>query len=180
MIRKNKFNDNYVLIDYTDVFVGIGIADKQENKEMVDDLTNLFISDNEEKNVEINGRKYRKDGVDINNVRVKADSAVVKFLKEQAGIIDYGTYIDKDILKDAFIRAYYEFNHEMKNMLSYYLRKYIYNEINGIDNEYLRADIVNNKPLLEYIKTYDDFTSYVDDKIEKNIDMKEKINVITR
>ena len=68
----------------------------------------------------------------------------------------------------------------MKNMLSYYLRKYIYNEINGIDNEYLRADIVNNKPLLEYIKKYDDFTSYVDDKIEKNIDMKEKINVITR
>ena len=88
MIRKNKFNDNYVLIDYTDVFVGIGIADKQENREMVDELTNLFISDNEEKNVEINGRKYRKDGVDINNVRVKADSAVVKFLKEQAGIID--------------------------------------------------------------------------------------------
>lgn len=180
MIRKNKFNENYVLIDYVDILIGTSIASKQENQEMVEKLTNLFVSDNEEKTIEINGRKYKKDDINLNAARVKKDSDIVKFLKEQAGVIDYETYIDKDTLKDAFIRAYYEFNHEMKNLLSYYLRKYIDNEIKGIDNEYIRADIVNNKPLLEYIKRYDDFTSYVDEKIEQNIDMKEKINVITK
>lgn len=180
MIRKNKFNENYVLIDYVDILIGTSIASKQENQEMVEKLTNLFVSDNEEKTIEINGRKYKKDDINLNAARIKKDSDIVKFLKEQAGVIDYETYIDKDTLKDAFIRAYYEFNHEMKNLLSYYLRKYIDNEIKGIDNEYIRADIVNNKPLLEYIKRYDDFTSYVDEKIEQNIDMKEKINVITK
>lgn len=180
MIRKNKFNENYVLIDYVDILIGTSIASKQENQEMVEKLTNLFVSDNEEKTIEINGRKYKKDDINLNAARIKKDSDVVKFLKEQAGVIDYETYIDKDTLKDAFIRSYYEFNHEMKNLLSYYLRKYIDNEIKGIDNEYIRADIVNNKPLLEYIKRYDDFTSYVDEKIEQNIDMKEKINVITK
>ena len=171
MIRKDKYNENYVLVDHTDLLIGASVASGQENMEICDKLTNLFSIFDDDEIVEVNGREYR---------RVKANSDVVKYLKEQAGITDYETYIDKDILKDAFIRSYYEFNHEMQKKLSIYIRKYIDNEINGIDNEYLRAEIVNDKLLLEYIKKYDDFTSYVDDKIEKNIDIKEKINVITK
>ena len=171
MIRKDKYNDKYVLVDHTDLLVGTSVATKQDNKEMVDKLTSLFSVYDDNKIVEINGRDYRK---------IKFDSPVVRFLREQVGIIDYETYVDKDILKDAFIRSYYEFNHEMNKKLSNYLRKFVDNEINGIDNDYLRAEIVNDKYLLEYIKKYDDFTSYVDHKIEKNIDIKEKINIITK
>ena len=172
MIRKDKYNENYVFIEYRDILLGTVVASKQENKEMTSKLCSLFSELESKDNIEyLNRKEYR---------RIKKDSGVVKFLTEQAGIIDYETYIDKDILKDAFIRSYYELNHEMKKKLSIYIRKYIDNEINGIDNEYLRAEIVNDKLLLEYIKKYDDFTSYVDHKIEINIDIKEKINVITK
>lgn len=165
MIRKDKTDSNYVLVDHADLLIGANAANKLHNKEMFDVISDLF-SIYDEDTVEINQKNYKK---------IKKDSEVVRFLIKKANITDYETFIDVNTLKDAYVRAYYEFNHEMKNILAFYLRKYIDNEINDIDNEYLRAEIINDKPLIEYIKKYDNFTSYIDEKIEKSIDMKEKI-----
>ena len=103
---------------------------------------------------------------------INKNSKIIKFLVEQADIIDFDTHIDHDILKDALTRAYFEFNYEMKNKISAYFRKYVENEIEGIDNTIIKEEIKNDKELLDYIKKYDNFTMYVEDKVNKNIEIK--------
>lgn len=166
MIRTDKKNNNYKLIDYTDILLGITKASKLEDSEMVQLLCETF-DDMESENIVIDTKTYK---------RVKANDKVIKFLIEKANIIDYDTYIDHDILKDAFVRSYFEFNHEMKNKLSTYFRKYSENEIMGIDNTFLKEEIKNDKEAMKYIKKYDNYSMYIEDKILKNIEMNEKLD----
>lgn len=166
MIRTDKKDKNYKLIDYTDILLGIAKASKLEDSEMVQLLCETF-DDMESENVVIDTKTYK---------RVKSNDKVTKFLMEKANIIDYDTYIDHDILKDAFVRSYFEFNHEMKNKLSTYFRKYSENEIMGIDNTFLKEEIKNDKEAMKYIKKYDNYSMYIEDKILKNIEMNEKLD----
>ncbi len=167
MIRKDKKYKNYKLIEYTDILVGMSVASKQGDKDMVESLRELFNS------MEVDSVLIDKH----NYVRINKNSKIIKFLVEQADIIDFDTHIDHDILKDALTRAYFEFNYEMKNKISAYFRKYVENEIEGIDNTIIKEEIKNDKELLDYIKKYDNFTMYVEDKVNKNIEIKEKLNV---
>ncbi|MBP3461863.1 MAG: hypothetical protein J6K21_05625 [Bacilli bacterium] len=167
MIRTDKKYKDYKLIEYADILIGMSVATKLNNKNMTEILSDLF------NNMEVDSILIDKH----NYVRINKNSKIIKFLIEEANIIDYDTYIDHDILKDALSRAYFEFNYEMKNKLSIYFRKYVENEIEGIDNTIIKEEIKNDRDLLEYIKKYDNFTMYIEDKVNKNIEIKEKLNV---
>ena len=167
MIRTDKKYKDYKLIEYADILIGMSVATKLNNKNMTEILSDLF------NNMEVDSILIDKH----NYVRINKNSKIIKFLIEEANIIDYDTYIDHDILKDALSRAYFEFNYEMKNKLSIYFRKYVENEIEVIDNTIIKEEIKNDRDLLEYIKKYDNFTMYIEDKVNKNIEIKEKLNV---
>ena len=169
MIRKDKSDDNYVLVDYEDILFGAVKASGLGLQELSTNFMILFETDSKEKKEDgsyVEMKKYR---------RIEKDSEEIKFLIEKARVIDNRTLITADILKDALIRSYYEFNHEMKNKLTGYFRKYVDNEINGIPNNVLEEEIRNDKILLEYIKKYDSFNEYLEDKINQTIDINEKI-----
>ena len=165
MIRKDKKDDNYTLVEYSDILLGLSKATKKKDEEFTELLKDIY------SDVDLEDEMIDK----ITYKRISSDNKLIPFLKEEVGILDFDTFIDADILKDAFIRSYYEFNHEMKNKLSIYFRKYIDNEINGISNDVIKQEIINDKKLLEYIKKYDNFTIYVEDKINQNLDAREKI-----
>lgn len=164
MIRNSK-DDNYVLVEYEDLFKGVKVATELEDIKTKKRINVLFLDTDDEEIID--GVNYKK---------LKKNSKIVKFLKEKAKVDSYDE-INHDVLKEALIRSYYEFNHEMKNKLTSYFRKYVDNEISGIDNEYLKAEIRNDAYLLEYIKRYDNFSDYVLDKKEMNHKLKEKINI---
>lgn len=169
MIRKDKSNENYVLVDYDDILMGAIRSSGFGLKDLSVKFMNLFEEDYAVKREDgsyIETKKYR---------RIKEDSEEIKFLIEKAGVIDYRTLINADILKDALARSYYEFNHEMKTKLSNYFRKFVDNEIHGIDNKILKEEIINDKILLDYIKKYDDFNQYLEVKINQNIEINEKV-----
>lgn len=165
MIRKDKKNNDYTLVEYTDILLGLSKATKRQNNEFTELLKEVY-SDVELDDERIGKTTYK---------RISSDSKLIPFLKEEVGVIDFDTFINADMLKDALARSYYEFNHEMKNKLSIYFRKFVYNEINGIENDILKQEIINDKDLLEYIKKYDDFSMYIEDKINQEIDVREKI-----
>ena len=165
MIRKDKKDDNYTLVEYSDILLGLSKATKMKNKEFTDLLKDIY-SDVDLDDVMIDKTTYK---------RISSDSKLVDFLKEEVGVLDFDTLITEDILKDALARAYYEYNHGMKNKLSVYFRKFVTNEIYGIDNDIIKQEIINDKELLEYIKKYDNFAMYLEHKVNQNIDVREKI-----
>lgn len=165
MIRKSKEDSNYTLVEYKDILLGLSKATKINDSELTNLLKDMY-SDADTETEMIDKITYK---------RIHNDNKLIPFLKEEAGIIDYDKFITADILKDALARSYYEFNHEMKNKLSIYFRKFVDNEINGISNDIIKNQIINDKELLEYIKKYDNFAMYIEEKINRNIDMREKI-----
>lgn len=167
MIRRDKQDESFVLVDYEDILMG-AVASSHENKELSINYMELFSNDSAIKKEDGSYTEYKKTR------RLKQDSEEVKYLIDTVGVIDLRTHIDHNILRDALTRSYYEFNHEMKNKLSIYFRKYLDNEINGIDNTILKQEIINDKELLEYIKKYDDLDEYLEFKINQHIDINEK------
>lgn len=165
MIRKSKKDNNYTLVEYSDLLLGLSKATKMKNKEFTEILKEVY-SDADLDDEMIEKTTYK---------RISNDSKLIPFLKEKVGIIDFDTFIDANILKDALARAYYEFNHEMKNRLAIFFRTFVSNEINGKSNDVIRQEIINDKELLEYIKKYDTFSMYLEDKINQNLIEKEKI-----
>lgn len=163
---KNSEEKGYVLVEYRDILKGIKVAADLHNEKVELLFKNLFTDfDVEDEIIE-----------DINYKKIKKDSRIISFLKEHVGITEYET-INYDILKDALTRATYEFNHEMKNKLYSYFRKFVDNEISGISNEVLIEDIKNDVYLFEYIKKYNSFSDYVEMKKNENEQIREKIKV---
>ena len=162
MIRKDRKDKNYTLVEYSDILRGLSTATKMNDAEFTKILKEIY-SDVDLEDEMINKTTYK---------RISSDNKLIPFLKDKVGIIDFDTFIDHNVLKDALARSYYEFNHEMKNKLSNYFRKYVDNEINGISNDIIKQEIVNDKELLEYIKKYDDFTTYLEEKVNQNVDIK--------
>lgn len=165
MLKLDKENNDYILAEYTDILTGLNYSSKKNDNNINELLSNLFV-DSENLDVYIGNKHF---------VRLKKDSKVVKYLKEEVKIIDYDTFIDHNILKDALVRSYYEFNHEMHKELKIYFRKYVDNEIKGIDNQYIKDEIINNKKLLEYIKEYESLDQYLEKKINIDLDIKDSI-----
>lgn len=165
MIRKDKKDNNYTLVEYSDILLGLSKATKMKNKELKDLLKDIF-SDVDLEDVMIDKITYKK---------ISSDNKLIPFLKDEVGILDFDTFVDHNILKDALVRSYYEFNHEMKNKLAIYFRKYVDNEINDISNDNLKQEIINDKKLLEYIKKYDNFTMYLEEKVNKEVDVRGRI-----
>lgn len=166
MIRNDKKDKGYVWVEYTDIFVGLGYASMHDDKEMMSLLNDAFL-DMESEDKTIKKNSFR---------RMKKNSKVVKYLKEEVKIEVYENFIDQEVLKEALVRAYFEFNHQMKNKLSTYFRKYTENEINGIDNSYLKEEIKNDKILLAYIKEYDNFADYTEKKVNDHMIIQEKMD----
>lgn len=164
MLRKDKKNGNYILVEYTDILMGLNYATKMNDSKIDSLLSNLFV-DADNFDTYIDNKHY---------VKLKKDSEVIKYLKEKVKIQDYDNFIDHNVLKDALVRSYFEFNHDMHKKLKVYFRKYLENEITGIDNKYLKDEIINDKKLLEYIKEYDNLDEYLEKKININLDIKEK------
>lgn len=165
MLRLDKSDKNYTLVEYTDILTGVSFATKTNNETITDLLNNLFV-DSEDFSVYIGNKHF---------VRLKTDSEVVRYLKEEVKVLDYDNFIDHNILSDAFTRSIYEFNHEMRKKLSTYLRMYMDNEIKGIDNKVVKDQIINDKKLLEYIKEYEGLDEYLERKIEISLEVDENI-----
>ncbi len=159
MIRTDKKNKNYVWVDYTDIIHAISFANKEKNQLMIDLLNDKFL------NMDVQTNLLNKKSM----FKLKKSDKVYTYLKDCPLVEDYDTLINVNILKDALIRAYYEFNYEKKKKLSKYFRLFIDNEIRGIDNKLLIDEILNDKELLEYIKKYENFNEYIEDKINRNI-----------
>lgn len=166
MIRTDKKDSNYVLVEYIDILLGISVSAKK-NDDKTEKILNDLFTDVEEEDIMIGGNNYK---------RLKKDNEIVKYLKEECNVIDFDTFIDLDILSSAFLRSYYEFNYPMKKKLSNYFREFLNNEEHGIDNDYIKEEIKNDKELLKYIKKYDNLKDYVEKRINKNIDINRIIN----
>ena len=151
-------------MEYTDILMGLNYATKMNDSKIDSLLSNLFV-DADNFDTYIDNKHY---------VKLKKDSEVIKYLREKVKIQDYDNFIDHNVLKDALVRSYFEFNHDMHKKLKVYFRKYLENEITGIDNKYLKDEIINDKKLLEYIKEYDNLDEYLEKKININLDIKEK------
>jgi len=165
MIKSSKDKD-YVLVEYSDLLKGLKKATDLNNEEIEDSFRSVFVDfDAKDEIIE-----------DINYKKIGKESSIIKFLKEEVGINEYDE-INHDILKDALIRANYEFNHEMKNKLNIYLRKFVDNEIMGISNEIIIEEIKNDAYLFEYIKKYNSFSDYIQIKQEDSKRVREKIKV---
>ena len=164
MIRTDKKNNKYLLVEYSDILIGLSKATKMKNKEFVALLKDVYTD------VDLDDEMIDK----VSYKRINKNSKLVKFLKDEVGVINFDTFISADILKDALARSYYEFNHGMKNKLSMYFRKYVDNEINGISNDIIKQEIINDRDLLEYIKKYDHFNDYIEKKVTQNIVLREK------
>lgn len=165
MLRLDKNDKKYTLVEYKDILIGLNYASKTEDEKINNLLKDLFV-DLETEDVYIGEKHYK---------RLQTDSEIVKYLKEEVKIIDYDNFVNHNILKDALVRAYYEFNHEMKNKLSKYFRIYVDNETKGIDNEIIKNEIINDKNLLKYIKEYDTLDEYIEKKININIGVEKNI-----
>ena len=165
MLRLDKNDKSYTLVEYKDILIGLNYASKTEDEKINNLLKDLFV-DLETEDIYIGEKHYK---------RLQTDSEIVKYLKEEVKIIDYDNFVNHNILKDALVRAYYEFNHEMKNKLSRYFRIYVDNETKGIDNEIIKNEIINDKILLKYIKEYDTFDEYIEKKININIGVEKNI-----
>lgn len=165
MLRLDKNDKNYTLVEYKDILIGLNYASKTDDEKINNLLKDLFV-DLETEDIHIGEKRYKK---------LQTDSEIVKYLKEEVKIIDYDNFVNHNILKDALVRAYYEFNHKMKNELSRYFRIYVDNEIKGIDNEIIKNEIINDKNLLKYIKEYDTFDEYIEKKININIGVEKNI-----
>lgn len=158
MIRTDKYNKEYMWVNYCDIIIGLNYASKEKNNEMINLLNQTII------NMDVESEMFDKK----EHIKLKKEDKVIVYLLEKVKIDCYDTYIDQDILNNAFTIAYYEFNHEMRTKLSKYFRIFTNNEIKGISNEYLKQEIINDKEVLEYIKKYDNFNEYVKEKAEKN------------
>lgn len=165
MLRLDKNDKSYTLVEYKDILIGLNYASKTEDEKINNLLKDLFV-DLETEDIYIGEKHYK---------RLQTDSEIVKYLKEEVKIIDYDNFVNHNILKDALVRAYYEFNHEMKNKLSRYFRIYVDNETKGIDNEIIKNEIINDKILLKYIKEYDTFDEYIEKRININIGVEKNI-----
>lgn len=165
MIKKCK-DKGYVLVEYGDLLKGLKEAISEDNEVIEAEFRNVFVTfDLSDEVIE-----------DVNYKKIGKDSKIVSFLKNKVGITEYEE-INHDILEDALMRAYYEFNHLMKNKLSAYFRKFVDNEISGISNETIIEEIRNDAYLFEYIKKYNSFSEYIETKKEENEQVREKIKV---
>lgn len=165
MLRLDKSNKNYTLVEYGDILTGLEFAAKQNDEKITDLLNKLFL-DSEEFSVYIGNKHF---------IRLKTDSEVVIYLKQEVKILDYDNFIDQNILSDAFTRSIYEFNHDMKRRIYPYFRMYMDNEIKGIDNKVVKDQIINDKKLLEYIKEYENLDAYLEEKIKVNLEVTKNI-----
>lgn len=167
MIRRDRKDENYVFVDYSDLLMG-AVKSSDNNPKLSESFLRIFSENNTSKpHGSFNEMK--------NFVRLSKDCEEVNYLIHKVKIPDYRTLITADILKDALARSYYEFNYEMKTKLTSYFRKFVDNEIEGISNTILKEEIINDKELLEYIKKYDDFDHYLEVKINQKIDINEKV-----
>lgn len=160
MIKTDNKNKNYVWVDYVDIIHALGCASREKNEDMISSLNELFLNVDEAEN---------------NSIKLKKTNKIYEYLIKCPMIKNYDTYIDKNNLKDALVRSYYEFNHEMKRKLSKYFRQFVENEIRGITNETIVNEINNDKELMDYIKKYESFDNFIESKIEKNIDIENRI-----
>lgn len=166
MIRIDKSDKQYAFVDFSDILNGISLAKNIGNNDMKNRLNEIFILS--ENYILIDNKNY---------IRLNIESPEFIFLKYELKVTYYDLHIDHNVLKDALVRAYFEFNHEMKNKLSIYFRKYVENEINGLDNTFLVENIKSDKELMDYIKKYNDFTSYIEKRTDVHKKLKDKIRM---
>lgn len=165
MLRLDRSDKDYTLVEDADLIKGLSFASKGKDEKIIELLSNLFV-ESDGFDVYIGNKSYRK---------LKTNSEVVKYLKEEVKILDYDNFVDQNILSDALTRSYYEFNHEMNKKLKIYFRRYLDNEIKGIDNKVLKDEIINDRKLLEYIKEYETLDEYLEEKIRINLEVNESV-----
>ncbi len=163
MMRNSKKSKTQVLIEYSDIMKGLRYAWKTKDEKMISLFSRAF--QEETTGEEINGTIYRS---------YSYSHPIIQYLVENDLVINYNFLITRTQLKDALIRSYYEFNHEMKQKLTRYFRRFIDNEIKGINNEIIIHEILNDEKVSQYIRAYDDFDSYMEEKINNSFDCNKK------
>lgn len=153
---KQKKESKSVLVEYDEIFEGLKIASRKKNDEITSLLYNLFI-DLDQPDVVINDKKY---------VGLKSESRIIKFLTKELVSIDR--------VKDAYVRACYEFNHEMKGVLFKYLSTMTGNAMMGKDNSYIQEEIKNDEEVYNYIMKYTTYNDYIAHK-KKNLEKIKKL-----
>lgn len=131
---ENK-KDTTKIVSLADIMEAIKKA-KEDNKEMIKQLTELFLMDE--------------------TVKLDINSPIYKFIKQKK----QNHIIGLEGIMASYIRALTDNNHDMKSKLKEYLFKYISNVKEGIDNEYLINIIEDDKNLLKYIKESNSIESF--------------------
>ena len=106
-----------------------------------------------------------------NHYKLDKTNIVVAYLKNKK---KNKYFVDASILKDALAISICENNQEMKKKLMSYLKKYISNERDGLDNYELIGLIVSDRELISFIKKYANFEEYEEMIIEKSYSKMEK------
>ena len=159
MMRNSKQSKEFVLIEYSDIMIGLRHAWKRKDEQNILLFSNAF--QRELPTEEVDNKLY---------LVFSKNHEVIQYLLDYDLIMNYNLLITRDHLKDALIRSYYEFNHEMKQKLTYYFRRFIDNEIKGISNKVVIQEILNDEKVIAYIKRYDDFDMYMECKINEALD----------
>lgn len=168
-MRYSKQYKDSILLEYSDIMKGLRHAWKEKDNDMISLFTDAFELDNEVE--EIDGTSYQV---------FSYKDPVIQYVLEKDLVLNYELLITRTHLKDALIRAYYEFNYSMKQKLTKYFRRFIDNEISGRSNHDLIQEIVHDEQVYKYIKKFDHFDHFMECKImqflEKDFTQKKKKN----
>ena len=151
--------DDFYLVSEKDLIIALKYATYNNDTIMKNILNKLFIDMGSI--ITVGSSSYHKTN-DIN---------LIDYLITKVKIKNYETYIDYNVLSSGYIIAKYENNHEMSKKIYSYLIKYLTNEINGLSNEVLTNEIINDKNTLKYLKKYDNLDDFVTSKVNKNVSL---------
>ncbi len=151
-----KTKNGYKLISDKDLFISIEYAVNHHLEDTLATLNQLFI--------DIEGSIIIK-----NEVYHKIDNKLLPFFLGDVKLKDDEIYIDINTLKEGYIISKYEKNSIMNKKIYSYLIKFINNEINGLTNDILIHEIINDRPLLNYLKKYENLEEFITTRINKKI-----------
>lgn len=156
MLITDKKNRDFAYISLNDILSAMEIANEEEIKE----LKKLFNLDDYNEN---------------NKIKISKNSKVYNILKNNDKVIDGDYYITPSMLSQSFTIAYLEFNYEMKDRISKYLRKYVDNIAEGKSNEKLVQKILCDEKVMNYIQKYESFEDYIEHIIGTRIDKNKQV-----
>lgn len=165
MLKLDKNDDSFIIIDLNDIIKGLIHAQKHDTK-MAFKLQKLYVDT----------KTYSQDEkeiikLDINN---SSEKSIIDFLQTVPFIKNWNKTINIDDLDRSYIIATVSHNHQMAKTLRSYIIKYYELIINQKDTTLFEEEIKSNEKIMKFIKKYEN----IDEFLQEKINQKDKLDII--